>query len=150
MYRKKDVLCGPNKFVKFKAGEQVGARMLNGYISTTLKGKAYYLHRLAWLLMTGEWPSKSVDHINGVRDDNRWSNLRSATDQQNQFNRTVRKDSTSGVKGVYFHKQSGLWRAAIQVDGKIISLRYHKTIKQAKSAYDAAAALYQGEYARFE
>lgn len=148
LYRMKDVLCGPNRFVRFKAGERAGAQMVNGYISVTINGKMYYAHRLAWLLMTGEWPEKSVDHINGVRNDNRWANLRSATNQQNQFNRGVRKDSSSGIKGVSFHKASGLWWAGIRINGKCISLKYHKTAEAAKAAYEEAAAHYHGEFAR--
>lgn len=130
------------------AGAEAGGRTLNGYITICIKKKPFYAHRLAWLLTHGEWPSAEVDHINGDRSDNRAANLRLATQQQNQWNRKVRRDSSSGVKGVRYHKASGRWYASIVVSRKVIALGYHETIEQAAAAYSKAAKLHFGEFAR--
>ena len=85
------------------AGDIVGrnARVGN-YIVINLNGKAYNLHRLVFLYMTGELPSSSlfVDHINGIPSDNRLENLRLCTPQQNAFNSRPAKNDTTGVKGI--------------------------------------------------
>jgi len=68
--------------------QPVGWKNPRGYLDVKSKGLGRVkLHRLAWLLQTGSWPSNEIDHINGVRDDNRWSNLRDvsrAVNMQNQ------------------------------------------------------------------
>ena len=69
------------------------------------------LHRLAWFFMTGAWPTHEIDHINGVKGDNRWTNLRQATRSENMQNQhRARSDSSTGLIGAYprgkrFHGQ---------------------------------------------
>lgn len=88
-----------------------------------------------------------IDHINGNGLDNRRSNLRIATRQQNSFNQ--RGTSTkSPYKGTFFEKSSGLWRASICVNGKKISGGRHQSIIDAAKAYDALAVKHHGEFAR--
>lgn len=73
----------------------------NGYIVIGLEGRPRLAHRLAWLYMTGAWPEDEIDHINGDRSDNRWSNLRAATRRLNSQNqRRARSDNTTGYLGV--------------------------------------------------
>ena len=74
--------------------------------------------------MTGKWPNGEVDHINGIRDDNRWCNLRDVTKSENQRNAKIRKVNTSGFNGVDFHTKHNKWRARIYVDGRSELLGY--------------------------
>ncbi len=98
------------------AGKQAGIIEAKGYRQIMLHGHRYKAHRLAWLIMTGEWPRDQIDHINGVKDDNRFANLREATNAQNKRNGNVRADSKSGYKGVHWHRQSKKWRVVIKFE----------------------------------
>jgi hypothetical protein len=129
-------------------GDEAGCLAPNGYILIGISGKIYRAHRLAWLWMTGEWPSSQIDHINMIKSDNRWSNLRIATNGQNVSNRRTRKDSRSGVKGVVWHNQAKKWAARITKDGKYRHLGLFDTIDDAAIAYSSAADSLHGEYAR--
>lgn len=110
----------------------------------------FYAHRLAWQYVHGAEPALDLDHINGIRSDNRISNLREADRSQNQWNRATPRTNTSGYKGVRLCKRTGKWRADIRVDGKKVSLGLFDDIKDASAAYNAKAALVFGEFARPE
>lgn len=69
--------------------------------------------------MTGEWPDQ-VDHINGIRDDNRWCNLRDVDNQGNAKNQKMRSDNKSGVTGVC--RKDGKWLSYIYVKGNRVDL----------------------------
>lgn len=99
-----------------------------------IEGKAYKATHLAHLYMTGELPSLYMDHINGVRNDNRWENLRQVTMQENNQNqRKPRKDNTTGYLGVsYFGKK---FRALIRVNSKRIHIGLYDTPEEAYKAY---------------
>ncbi len=109
-----------------------------GYIRIRINKKAYGAHRLAHLWMTGEWPDADMDHINGIRNDNRWRNLREATVQQN--NRYAKPSSKSGYKGVSYHKTKNKWEARIHYG-------LYDTKEEAALAYNEAAKLLFGEFA---
>lgn len=103
----------------------------------TLKGKDYLSHRLAWFYMTGAWPEQEIDHINGVRDDNRFANLREADRQINCQNvRKPYKNNRTGLLGV--KPSLGKFVARIYVDGKERHLGTFKTPGLAHAAYVAA------------
>ena len=74
--------------------------MPNGYLVICIDYQKVLCHRLVIFYMTRRWPNCEVDHIDGDRQNNRYSNLRLATRQQNSFNQKVRSDNTSGVRGV--------------------------------------------------
>lgn len=97
-----------------------------GYFQITVLGLHTYAHRLAWFYVHGEWPEE-IDHINGVRHDNRLCNLRPATKKQNCENRVVSARSKSGIRGVHQCKKTQLWVARIHHHGKGRSLGYFKT-----------------------
>jgi len=78
-----------------------------GYVEIGISGRIYLAHRLAWLYIYGTWPKEQVDHINGIRNDNRIKNLRLATTSQNQWNKKMQKNNTSGIKGVSWDNQRG-------------------------------------------
>ena len=100
-------------------GEEAGSVYTTGYVRIQHKGKRYFAHRLAFLYMTGKMP-KYVDHINGIRDDNSWKNLRTATKIINCQNAAKPKSNTSGCIGV--RKRDGMWIAKIGVNNKSIHL----------------------------
>lgn len=93
-----------------------------GGIRIMVNYKLYGAHRLAWLYITGDWPKDQIDHINHIRTDNRFINLREATGSQNQRNRSLGKNNTSGVFGVHWRKDLQKWQARIQKNNKQISL----------------------------
>ena len=88
-----------------------------GYRKGSILGKTYKAHRVIWLWMTGEWPDHT-DHINGVRNDNRWSNLRNVNAAGNSKNSKLRSDNTSGRVGIYQRKDSGAWVAEMWISGE--------------------------------
>ena len=101
-----------------KVGDIAGCDDGQGYIRITVNNKLYKAHHLAWLYMTGLLPKDQIDHINHIRDDNRFINLREATNQENHKNLSKRKDNTSGVTGVYLSKASNKWKAHIKMNLK--------------------------------
>ena len=89
---------------------------LNGYLRIHVGSKRYSAHRLAWLYMTGQWPSQEVDHINGDRSDNRWCNLREVSRRMNAQNlRSPRTDSRSRVLGVSWDGARKKWVTRIKL-----------------------------------
>ena len=120
------------------------------YILIGIDGNVYPAHRLAWLFMHGAFPADEIDHINGVRADNRWVNLRECAHAQNLKNMKRPSHNTSGLKGVHFHRATGKWRARIKSDGKHHSLGLHSTKEQAHAAYRDGAARLHGDFARFQ
>lgn len=93
----------------------------------------YPSHRVAWLYMTGKWPEHEIDHINGVRSDNRWSNLREATKSQNMQNQRRAVRGTSQYLGVCALGKK--WKASIQVDKKSRHIGVYLTEEDAYAAY---------------
>lgn len=142
------------KGLRHKAGDPArGWRHRQGYIFIKVGGgnwRAYLAHRLAWLWMTGEWPPHEVDHANGITDDNRWCNLRSATRSQNCANARRQKSNISGLKGASFHTRDGVFAAQISKDGRPHFIGNFSTAQQAHDAYVEAARRMHGEFARSE
>lgn len=128
------------------AGKVVGTNA-HGYIKIALDYKEYMAHRLAWIYMTGETPDR-IDHINHARGDNRFSNIRNATQSQNGCNRGMQKNNTTGYKGVHLNKRNKRYSASIKFMGDQIHLGYYDTPQQAHIAYSEAANKYHGEFAR--
>ena len=104
-----------------------------GYVRCNLDGICYRVHRLAWLYMTGEWPADQIDHINGERADNRFANLREATNAQNVQNRRKQRNNTSGYPGVSWFQTK--WQAHIRINGKLKHLGCFDNPKTAHDAY---------------
>lgn len=119
----------------------------SGYILIRLEGRLYRAHRLAWLYMTGEWPSEMIDHKDGDRANNRFINLRDARGGQNHHNGRMRKTNSSGYKGVSWSKGAEKWSAQIKVNWVKIHLGLFEDPYEAHKAYVSAAAKYHGEFA---
>ena len=84
-----------------------------GYVVVRLLGRAYKGHRIAYAIYHGRWPKLQIDHINGVKTDNRISNLREVDNQTNAMNTKTHRHNTSGAPGVYWHKRDRKWVARI-------------------------------------
>jgi hypothetical protein len=117
------------------AGRPVCGALSSGYLRISIFAEKYAASHLAYLYMTGAWPGYEIDHVNGVRCDNRWANLRPATRAQNCQNRGVRSDNTSGFIGVHFSKPMNKWEAIITVDRKTFRLGFFDDRAAASRAY---------------
>jgi hypothetical protein len=121
-------------FIRLPLGNVAGYNE-NGYVKLKIKGKAYFAHRLAWLYMTGEMPKNCIDHINGIKHDNRFSNLRECTRQQNNLNVPLKANNKSGYKGVSWFKPMKKWRATGYLNKKSIHLGYFTNPEDAHNEY---------------
>lgn len=130
------------------AGKVAGWTTRFGYRAIEINGDRHYAHRLAFLAMTGRWPKDEIDHVNLVKDDNRWDNLREATRSDNGANKAVRKDSSTGFKGVQYHKKAGRFAARITARGTVYNLGLFDTPEEASAIYAAAAKALFGAMAR--
>lgn len=131
-------------------GDVAGTLGRKGYRHITCNGRRYRAHRIAWLIMTGNWPKNQVDHINGIRDDNRWCNLREATQSQNSMNQKIQNRNTTGYKGVTFSKSHNKYRAQIQIAGKKMRIGLYTTPEEAFEAYVNTANKLFKDFARCE
>jgi hypothetical protein len=130
-----------------KPGTVAGNHHPEGYKIIMICGHSYGAHRLAWLHAHGVMPSGQIDHINGVRNDNRLSNLRDVTRAVNKQNiKGARKDSkASGLVGAYWHNVSKKWFSNIGVNGKRLHLGMFATAEEAHASYiEAKRRLHPG------
>jgi hypothetical protein len=116
------------------AGKEVGTLTPYGYRATTVDGHAVMVHRLIWLYVHGWFPTQQIDHINGIRDDNRIENLRHVPNRINAKNQKLNTVNKSGIIGVSWSKSRKRWFAQITVDGKNHNLGYHPDIADAAAA----------------
>ena len=135
---------------KCNPGDLVGSIHRSGYRTATIKGKHVQLHRLAWIFVYGEISSEMIDHINGIRDDNRIENLRLASHAQNMHNSHSREKIGSSVKNVNWDKESGKWRVRVRYNGK----RHHggrfESLADAEAAAKKLILELHGEFARIK
>jgi HNH endonuclease/AP2 domain len=120
-------------------------------ISVAIEGKSHYCmaHRAIWAMVTGAWPETDIDHKNRVRDDNRWENLRAASDVDNAHNKSICYRNKSGFKGVHWLPENKKWRAQIRLNGKVSHLGCFEELEEAASAYRKAAIAAHGQFACF-
>lgn len=125
------------------AGRGAGTINNRGYLTIQVQptGKRNYTllaHRVAWLIAHGALPSQGLDHINGSRVDNRLSNLRAVTQQENGRNARLNRRNTSGTAGVSWYPRRQLWRAYVKVDGCARHLGYFVNKEDAIAAAQRA------------
>ena len=130
-----------------KIGQQFGSYHDKGYRQGWFKGKMYKEHRLIWLIVYGRLPDKDLDHINGVKDDNRIGNLREATKSENLYNKKGIGGS-SKYKGVSFNKQLQKYVAYASLNKKRYHLGTFECEIAAAKAYDEFANKNFGNYKR--
>lgn len=118
-----------------KVGVPLGVDNGFGYLRITVLGRPYYSHRLAWFYTHGEWPN-TIDHINGLRSDNRIVNLRSCTQASNNQNRLrPQSNNKSLTLGVSWHKRAKKWQVHICVYKQRKYLGLFDSIEAAHAAY---------------
>ncbi len=130
-----------------KSGRKIGY-VNHEYVKIDIGCKSYSAHRLAWLYVYGEFPKLHLDHINGVKDDNRICNLRQATRFENLRNTGKNKRNTSGAKNVYYHKPTNKWQVRVSIDGKSKHLGLFDDFELADLVAIEARNKYHGEFAR--
>ena len=119
-----------------KAGSRAGSTNSEGYRQVQVDGTRLLEHRIIYEMHNGSIPEgMQIDHINGVKDDNRIENLRVVTSSENNQNRRQ-------AKGFIFHKLTGKFMAQIRVGGKQIYLGLHDTPVDARAAYLRAKRKY--------
>lgn len=106
-----------------------------GYVYVRIDRCRKLAHRLAFMWVEGRWPTHEIDHRNGVRDDNKWVNLREATHRENSQNIKFRSDNKSGYQGVSWHSASKKWRAFINIGQKFHHLGLFEDPREAHAAY---------------
>ena len=131
------------------AGTKAGTLRNDGYIGIFIKGKYFFAHRILWEMQVGLIPQGLfLDHINGIRDDNRISNLRICTTQENAYNRAKQSNNKSGFKGVCWHKQKQKWVAQIKIDGRNKFLGFFIDPTDAYARYCEVAIERYGDFAQ--
>ena len=134
----------PHVFVGKRAGKKVYG---TGYWDISWKGHGYKAHRLAWAFMFGPPdPGLVIDHLNGIRDDNRIANLCLVSSGQNSLNQTTKSPRTpSGHTGVYWNRKDQRWYAKIVVGRKQVHLGNYRNMGEAIAARSAGRKLYRPE-----
>ena len=120
----------------------LGCINTGGYLIAYIFRKQYYIHRLIWLYHYGYLP-KEIDHINGIRTDNRIENLREVTTQENARNQKRSSINTSGIIGVSYFNPNKCWIAYITINYKHIHLGYFKNKEDAILARKEAEVEYK-------
>ena len=129
-----------NRGTRKLKGIRAGSFHSAGYRHIMVEGSWYLEHRLAWLITYNAWPTLTIDHINGVRDDNRIVNLREATHSEQLQNRKI--PASSRHPGVTFCKQTRRFRARIRVNRRLVELGRFDTSAEAQGAYLKAKQQY--------
>jgi hypothetical protein len=124
-----------------RPGDIAGCMTPKGYLIIKIDGEGYMAHRLAWLYVHGKWPADQIDHINGVKNDNRIANLREATNSENMQNqRAASKANRAGLIGVYPNRHRFV--AQITINRQKQYLGIFATAEEAHSAYLSAKKIY--------
>ena len=100
--------------------------------------KTHSAHRVIWAMGHGRWPDDNIDHINGVKSDNRLVNLRDVPQSVNMRNRVKNRTNTSGICGVSWNKKKQKWAAYIVLRGRQTGLGLFDNIEDAAAARKAA------------
>ena len=130
-----------------QTGKMLKPSNVKGYLSVKLNNKSNLIHRLIANAFIPNPDNKPfIDHIDNNRANNSINNLRWATPSENNYNQKLGKRNKSGFKGVHQIKETGFYRAQIQVNGNIISIGIYTTIEKAIEARVKKATELFGEF----
>lgn len=124
-----------------------GSKLPNGYISIKVDGVPYKAHRLVWAWHYNETP-KMLDHINGIKDDNRIENLRICNDSENARNKTKYKTNSTGYANVVWNKNNNNYNVQISVNKKRLHIGAFNDLELAALVAEEARSKYFGNFAR--
>ena len=124
-------------------GQVIKRQPSRRYTVVTVDMRDYLAHRIIWLYMTGKWPKEQIDHINRIKHDNRWINLREATGNQQQVNRNIQRNNKLGIRGITVVRN----RFCVQIGtgGQHFYLGHFKDLDEAVEVRKAAEIRYFGE-----
>lgn len=130
---------------KVRVGDVAGTLHARGYVIIRHRDRTIKAHRLAWYFVYGEWPPTLIDHVNGIKSDNRICNLRLATKSQNGVNRAYHP-----MKGIRYHRRTAgdRWVVRFKKDRKYVHVGTFYSLSDAQAAYKAALVEHFGEFAR--
>lgn len=125
------------------AGKPALSTITNGYKHGPIFNQCQYAHRVAWAIYHGAWPEDRLDHINHDRTDNRISNLRVVSAEENSRNqRPTAKAVARGALGISWDRENQKWRAFIRANGRRVCLGRYAKKNDAVAARRKAEALY--------
>lgn len=130
-----------------RKGKSALVPTVHGYFVVPIGLNQFPAHRVAFKLFHGIDPPPVLDHANGIRNDNRISNIRPSTQSQNMMNKGAQINSKTGVKGVSFEPVTRRYKVNIRANGKLIHVGRFETIEQAGAAYEEASRKLHGEFA---
>lgn len=117
----------------------------NGYLHVVLskkrKRKTIYIHKLVAICFLGHLPSGmtiTIDHVNGIKTDNRLENLELVSMRENTIRGMAKKNTSSQFTGVCWYKPTKKWQAKIQINDKLKHLGYFTNELEAAQAYQDA------------
>jgi hypothetical protein len=119
---------------KVKAGSAAGSMGSAGYRRVKINGAEWKEHRLIFAYYHGRWPKGQIDHIDGDKANNAIENLREVSASDNQKNKTMHRNNTSGHMGVVWRRNRSKWVAEIMVERKRLFLGYFGTFSEAVAA----------------
>lgn len=135
-----------DRTTRSKKGQVAGYLDENGYRHIRIGPKIYRAHRIAWEYMYGKFEGE-VDHIDNNPSNNSISNLRVCNSRQNKYNARLRKDNSSGVKGLHWYKAYKKWQVNLRINGKTKCLGYFEDLFEACCTVMSARNLHHGEFA---
>lgn len=127
-------------------GDRAGCIARDGYRKITYNNQIYPASVLIWFWMTGVWPFEVVDHKNRIKDDNRWLNLRLATQRQNTTNSRTKLGDRRGIQEMWGPRAGTRYRVGMCVEGKRLEIGLFKSLEEAKEAYRSASIKYRKEF----
>lgn len=140
------------KFTRLKAasnhvvGELAGWLTKDGYRLIKIDGKQYRCARLVFLYMTGRLPLQA-DHVNRIRHDDRWANIREADNGQNNANKNIQRNNTSGIKCASWDSRRNRWHVRVHIRGKQRHVGYFEDFELAELAAAEARNKAYGDFA---